>query len=104
MKKKILIQAVDKAIENGYDTALAEEFRMACEVVFKNTFDNLTFEAMEPMVTTFLFNHDFAKALWGEEEIKTGGLWSKSLETWKVRLMEMVLETDYMSYIKTNIK
>jgi len=98
--KEIFIQAVDQAIDGGYDREQAESFRGACEIIFGYSFEHLTFGAIEPFIIAFLVDHKFAKAFFGSEEIKTSGLWSNKEEEWKVRLQEMVLEENYINYIK----
>lgn len=62
-------------------------------------------------VGLFIFNHDFAKALWGEQDlqgldiVKEFGL-SKShnptFENWQKHLMQMVIAEDPLKYLKEN--
>lgn len=57
-------------------------------------------------INDLIFNHDFAKAFWGEEGIKEviydedgnkGGKW---IIAWKYRLQQMVLEKEPLRYLE----
>jgi len=55
-------------------------------------------------IATLIFNHDFAKALWGEEPCEVNGddrLFGQPL--WKYHLQEMVIAPDPIEYLGANL-
>jgi hypothetical protein len=59
------------------------------------------------MPQRFIFNHEFAKALWGEEivhvqpDLSIPGVYESPL--WKQRLMDMVVAEDPIKYLGENL-
>ena len=89
--EEILKKAIEKAVENGWNTHLA------ISVVLELAKD-------DPFINPYslIFSHDFAKAFWGEddyEEVMSGGS-STEWKAWEYHLREMVLEEKPLQYLK----
>jgi len=99
-----LKQVIEKAVENG--------FKEVSEVTLEDFFDLSTSYYVEATYA-LLFNHDFAKAYWGDvgvcmlfgEEASKDGCCviydagkDCSTSSWKYHLQQAVLEEDPLSY------
>jgi hypothetical protein len=89
--KKILLKILEKAKRNGYQDI--EDYYEV--IISQDEFYN---------EDRFIFNHDFAKAFWGEE---CGLVYNKYfwkckfyLCAWKYHLMVMVLEKNPIKYLE----
>lgn len=96
--QEILEKALRKAIDGGWDRLIV--------VTFYNDLDGTTAEYIEPII----FNHDFAKALWGEEIIEEFPFasegsykYSERQVAWKKHLQQMVVADDPIKYLGENI-
>lgn len=104
MNVEILTKAIEKAIAGGW--------------VRKRPLpnlgpDNLAYDALKfgiPYANTIIFNHDFAKALWGEDTRKI----TVTLDThnvrqevktayWQYHLQQMVIAEDPIEYLGSTI-
>lgn len=122
--KEILEKAIQKAIDGGFNpgpsyTSVhlntgAEEHLGPKEFLLHNMLRDIPFRLM------IIFNHDFAKALWGDKQIGvdystlnkipddiyyedvdgTGGL---EAPAWKFNLQQMVIADDPIKYLGENI-
>jgi len=102
----ILERAIQKAIYGGWDTgdpAGLENFK----VLQNKTAFLVKFESNGRVLTseykTLIFNHNFAKALWGEEPYDAiqGEVYDSP--KWKVVLQQMVIADNPIKYLGENI-
>ena len=89
--EQILRKAIEKAIKNGFIEDMNEVERVSKEL---KDYPIITKAA----VYLTIFNHDFAKAFWGEEEIMQDERFT--MPKWKVELQTMVLEKEPLKYIE----
>lgn len=111
----ILKKAIDKAQENGFEMNNHKHF---CEIGR----DNFTGEIKQlGAYQSIIFDHDFAKAFWGdstiwycpshdmelvdglvtyEEKCADCGSKVKALLVWQMHLQQMVLEKDPIKYLE----
>lgn len=88
-EQQILEKAIQKAIDGGWADG--------------ETWLNFTiWKAALPNVPSFIFNHDFAKALWGEGEIEENEHISIQ-DPWKIHLQQMVIADDPIAYLGENL-
>lgn len=115
---EILTKAIKKAIASGWQTTLAAILiNWSVDSEDGAVWVNRKIEGI-PMYPMFaeviIFNHDFAKALWGEEMVATrhtitmfNGLELDSSELWlpnfKYHLQRMVVADDPIKYLGENI-
>jgi hypothetical protein len=116
-KEQILKKAIEKAVGNGYKNRFFE--RNGWEINYFGTGDKDDIEAMIQCgegasfdLYTIIFNHDFAKAFWGETEIYyargestiTDQDYNNEFEyeifIWQHHLQTMVLEPDPIKYLE----
>ncbi len=81
--QQILEKAIQKAIQGGWKT------NRSAEVLADSIINDGTYDQLEPLI----FDHDFAKALWGEEDVD---LISGKLHKWKEYLPYGVIETAWV--------
>jgi hypothetical protein len=116
--KEIIKTAVNKAIENGWHNHAGAEmlyFRMyfpSGNVLIHTKRDELT-TGETFNVPSIIFDHDFAKALWGEEPdsvpykqihyfIEKDGTASEcrvTLQAWQYHLQQMIIAEDPIAYL-----
>lgn len=109
--KQILETAIQKAIDGGWSKA--DKFR----VVEPRGYDGLIVEwrwnddsvRYDPP-TSFIYNHDFAKALWSPTIFMTkpgarDSMWSEEemIPAWQHHLQQMVIAPDPIKYLGENI-
>ena len=89
--QQILTKAIQKAIEGGWDAPFA-----SIE----------TFLNWGGKLEQFIFNHDFAKALWGKIRVDVDGVYigtapgfKQYVEPWKIHLQQMVTAEDPIKYL-----
>lgn len=104
--KEILEKSIQKAIDGGWVDG---------RVALKETQSIPEWAIPTPVSIAIIFNHNFAKALWGDKEmrIKTdmgyqsafGGvkLTSVKMSAWKNHLQQMVIADDPIKYLGENI-
>jgi len=107
--QQILAEAINKAISNGWKTIdalpkLEGEVKTA-SIGFDGAF---SFMIGDSRHFSNLFNHTFAKALWGEESLglifEPGNPESKKeMLPWKFHLQQMVIADDPIKYLEGNI-
>ncbi len=109
---EILRKAIEKAMTNGYATALVwdEERNTLCEA------GGVPGKYQPVCANSIIFDHEFAKAFWGEEIITVGYRDKNSTLNntkltahieytypeieWRWRLQQMVLEKNPVRYIE----
>jgi len=111
--EQILKRAIRKAKKNGWDIDLEDALNVVAD-----DFDRYSND-LDFVIFPWIFNHDFAKASWGEEEIvemnyyrykmkfgeklpksKNQELLGTPMPAWQFHLREMVLEEDKLKYIE----
>lgn len=113
--KQILEKAIQKAIDGGWKY---KEFMFDYKYPnFKKTWTGNIIIAKSKDSTAvninyieLFFNHDFAKALWGEELVQNRD-YSKTITddtdwivtSWQYHLMQMVISEDPIKYLGENI-
>lgn len=92
--KEVAVKAWEKAIANGWDGKLKY----------------VSFNKGEALVSpyNFIFNHDFAKALWGDPwafftEGVSGDTIGGNFINWKGHLINMVVAENPLEYLSENI-
>jgi hypothetical protein len=125
--KEILEKAIQKAIDGGFgqpaDRSLKNSWFVDYGEEFDSIHDGLMVKCYDEVcnVESIIFNHDFAKALWGEEpadKIIPG--WEDYSDeepmyrsyddpalftgaNWKYHLQQMVISEDPIKYLGDNI-
>lgn len=133
-EKDILEEAIQKAIDGGWwpfapldgrykEKTKPEMFKRFYEVEYdgirsKSQWDHDCLECYDPAypINDFIFDHDFAKALWGEElhhktfivpkELSTRFAGTRDLDIkpiWQYHLQQMVIAEDPIKYLSENI-
>lgn len=106
--KEILERAISKAIDGGWVHKSAElgftNYELDPERMIEGDHDTY------PYVNQIIFNHDFAKALWGEDPYWTAlpgklGEIRQEVEVpaWKMHLQQMVIAEDPLKYLEKNM-
>ena len=56
-------------------------------------------------ISAIIFDHDFAKALWGDEliDVNIGARGAYSIDLWKYHIQNMVIADDPIAYLGDNI-
>jgi hypothetical protein len=93
-KRVILKQAVELAVAGGYNGGIP------ARAVSSHT---VTMGMTEYNMYEVLFNHSFARALFGDERWKVGGAPDAFLPKYKIMLQEMVLADDIYDYLEANL-
>ena len=116
--KEILEKAITKAIDGGWDIFETENRQIEVfEVTYEQLEDEGSYYADAPhpgmfidirrngyfSVEELIFNHDFAKALWGEEWPINQAFKRLGMPWWKENLQQMVLAPDPIKYLGENI-
>lgn len=108
--KQILQKAIQKAIDGGWTGCHITHSTLEKWVVtdtpklciYWTTGGNAYFHPYE-----FIFNHDFAKALWGDEGFTTTGLkcgkYDGVQRFWQYHLQQMVISEDPIKYLGENL-
>lgn len=114
----ILQKAIEKAIEGGFDWS--SNFVVDTADELGSIHDGLIckFEDELVNVEAVVFNHEFAKALWGEEwllrdywvdrmtEYSRGNVlqsWQMGPSPWQYHLQQMVISPDPIRYLEENM-
>ena len=102
--KEILEQAITKAIAGGWDVDLET---VLPEMTKRYSLYGLQYSGP----SSLLFNHEFAKALWGEASInyesivtsQDGAIDMSAHEGWQYHLQAMVIADDPIQYLADNM-
>lgn len=113
-EQEILLKAIKLAIKNGWnpkyhfyedkEEATGVEIGVS-DVIWVSKDGYQVYEDMYHL----LFNHDFAKALWGlklidHQEVDNDGLtWNFSTMAWQYHLQQLVIADDVFKYLEENI-
>lgn len=122
--QQILEKAIQKAIDGGwFKTEGFNGYTVWCPVSALDTLvileEKESHEKRQYNYQAIIFNHDFAKALWGEEEIGLDQYgWNNvayftqfdtpinyiiKLSLWQYHLQQMVISEDPIKYLGANI-
>lgn len=115
--KEILEKAIQKAIDRGWHWPYAEEFLIDGSI--EGEYPDLYYwngweyvDAEYVYAEQIIYKHDFAKALWGNEEAGTEDFYSPkhnelsgsyTPEMWEYQLREMVISPDPIHYLGEHI-
>lgn len=114
--KEILERAIAKAVDGGWNpnsllVGLAGPYGKTGESGYTHwgwTFGDYD-EDLEKLAPILIYNHDFAKALWGQELVKKAhGTLDKYWfnydgPAWKWHLQQMVIATDPIDYLGKHV-
>lgn len=95
--QEILLKATQKAIDNGWKTYIvsvaADSLHLSAAIVSECNWAET------------IFNHDFAKALWGEQEklFSKGDCIVYFALAWEEHLRRMVVSDDPIKYLGENL-
>jgi hypothetical protein len=114
VKEEILAKAIERAISNGWRPTGFAIHKLNPDRIVEHMFELEGWtvdEWYEGSGSYSIFNHDFAKALWGKEIIDTGMVRvNKDLDyeavtmpLWKFYLHQMVIAEDPIKYLGENI-
>ena len=106
--REILEKAIQKAIGAGWKQPwVVGVYRgLNHDVVTGELFACWQYKDLMPFgysVIGLIFNHDFAKALWGEEQARAGKFDEPVGVAWKYHLQQMVVSKDPIKYLGDNI-
>lgn len=114
--KEILEQAIQKAIDGGWKPLYAFTYKedlLATDWEVSVLAKSITWirkpgkypHLLQPSYD-LIFNHDFAKALWGESDAATTNQRRDlhiGLSGWKLHLQQMVIAENPLEYLKDNM-
>jgi len=98
MNKEILEKAIKKAIDNGLTGFWEKRYRMCQELSEMEYLTEGNLNELGKTIESLIFNHDFAKALWGDEAYHKPGMMD-----WAFHLQEMVIAEDPIEYLGENL-
>jgi hypothetical protein len=113
-KQKILEKAIQKAIDGGWQgfwgkskkldsvTSTQDAISGMPTVTISIRHNSRIFGYGGIPIFNIIYNHDFAKALWGEEESYSDDT-NQWLPKWKTRTQDMVIAEDPIKYLGENI-
>ena len=107
--KEVLEKAITKAIDSGWYPYNDTDHIPTPEHIL-DWFEVNDNYGHADFYKLFIFSHDFAKALWGDDKIgvfntPTNGTyrWDDPRKLWKYHLQNMVISEDPIQYLKENI-
>jgi len=105
-----IIRVIDLALANAWDPVIDKSAGKILRYTHGETQDER--DALRELVQfkfmknpkEYIFNHDFAKAFFGDEEVDVEysqiEMMTTQMPLWKARLQEMVLEEDPIEYLE----
>jgi len=113
--KEILEKAIQKAIDGGWEQLLNYKVMWFRNYIPSHYYiklqvnDDGMVSSMEFETNTVIFNHDFAKALWGDKQLiyshklpVINNSWQK-VKNYEHHLQQMVIAEDPIKYLGDNI-
>lgn len=105
----ILTKAIEKAIAGGWVAFNTEQSPLEFGVETHSTWDGYKFYEYLTIISNhevwgqqdIIFNHDFAKSIWGEGMIAYVD--GRKLPAWMLHLKEMVVADDPIKYLGDNL-
>jgi hypothetical protein len=105
-KKTILEKAIQKAIDGGWKAEGVSFISNQEFLVYLTQSSGIDLKWLKFKVNELIFNHDFAKALWGEDYLTNEQIGPSSdyaiyatNPAWKANLMCMVIADDPIQYL-----
>ena len=107
--QEILTRAIQLAIDGGwkqFDGGEVLHYRNSNDKYVKLQMNHDGMVASEHYeIASVIFNHDFAKSLWGEEETETKFLYKEQrIPDWLYHLQSMVIAPDPIKYLGDNLR
>lgn len=103
--QQILEKAIAKAIDGGYYVQSGQRIVSLQDEWITYSSDHQ--KEYSEQAANLIFNHDFAKALWGDDGFTTTGLKCSTHEgvtrLWQYHLQQMVIADDPIQYLAENI-
>lgn len=105
MKNKLILQrAIQKAIDGGWSISGGWlKDKSPAQIVEAIQVESVSLSAYKQLI----FDHNFAKALWGEEDSDRwkipSGATVIAMKHWQVMLQQMVIADDPIKYLGENI-
>lgn len=93
--QQILEKAIQKAMENGWNF-VSNWYVSGRYIKWKVNKDKYVVRDAESII----FDHEFAKALWGEEDMLDG---DEYIPAWQAYLRAMVIAEDPIKYLGENL-
>ena len=102
--QQILEKAIQKAIDGGWEAAGLNTPYARKNYSIQDIVDHFTDEATEYSPADIIFNHQFAKAFFGEEPYyRFDGDTLDTPKQWQYHLQQMVIAEDPIKYLGENI-
>jgi len=101
--EQILKKAIEKAIRGGWKGTVTAGVEIFDDYyMFKGVKEKYDYESVAEECGDLIFDHDFAKAFWGEEETSIGfqNLHRECRYWWHYYLQQMVLEEEPLKYLE----
>ena len=92
---KVLGRAIQKAVDNGWN--------MGVELSVAKDGSTMFSDGERTGVYDVIFNHDFAKALWGEEYKRMCKYDPEEYIAWEHHLQQMVIAEDPIKYLEKHM-
>jgi hypothetical protein len=92
LNKNIIKEAIYKAVANGWEHDLDENNIAAFLILASRDLPTSAFG--------LIYNHNFAKALWGDEQHLVEEVYQPD---WEYHLQQMVISDDPIAYLSENI-
>ena len=104
-KREILKKAIQSAIDSGWDSSSFRTCKSFYKKPHESEFLDILGEWHDISPLDVIFNHDFAKALWGEDyqNCDTTILKKVKCVAYKHHLQQMVVADDPIAYLGENI-
>lgn len=113
--KEVLEACITKAIKGGWIPDRYDECERSQRLDYEFVYDWYNFRSYPENYRLFIFNHDFAKALWGETQV-TDRLWQKLDEptdngreyllnvkpAWQYHLQQLAIAENRIAYLREN--
>lgn len=108
LNKQILKKAIEKAVKNGWHEKEARDATpslIASAILGAYNRKINTLNWYYPII----FDHDFAKAFWGEELARWSGNvfninWTRQMPEWEHHLQRLALAKDRLKYLEKFLK
>lgn len=109
-KQQILTKAIQKAIDSGWEFDNLDKWNVTAfhnEDTVMNNWYQYVFTLRDNTVVIdaerIIYDHDFAKALWGEEDLMLITEDRSWKQPWQHHLQQMVIAENPIAYLGANI-
>ena len=101
--EEILSEAIKKARRNGWK----QDYKVTYTLKPRKENEPMVTAVSIPDANTFIYDHDFAKALWGAETLSPNygdmEMLSEPEFAWEHHLQQMVISEDPVKYLEDNM-